>query len=515
MKRRTFIQTGSMMTLPLVLGGVEVTAIRKSRLTELIQEDNDKVLVLIQLNGGNDGLNTFIPLDQYDNLVKLRSQIILPQASLLKLEDKNSLHPSMTGMRDMYHDGSMVAVQSVGYPDQNRSHFRSTDIWTTATDSDQFVSTGWLGRYFDLNYPGYPDAYPNDEYKDPFAITLGSIVSETCQGPVSNFSYAVESQDGVLSLDETVAGTSQHPGCFGGQLGFVRDVIRQTNVYSGQVLYAFDKGNNTATYPNSRLANNLKIIANLISGGLKTKVYVVSLGGFDTHANQADGGNTLLGNHANLLGDLSSSIAAFQKDLVSLGIDKKVIGMTFSEFGRQIKSNGSFGTDHGNAAPLFIFGSCVSGGVIGNNPQIDPNTQVQEGVPMQYDFRSVYASILIDWFGAEQSQVENILFKDFNRLPIIAGCQSTAATDIEDGMKAEILPNPAFGISTLSFDSLGDQVRITIYDVRGATIMNVCDKKLGKGRQEVKIDTNGIENGVYIVHIREGLSQQNLRMVKL
>lgn len=515
MKRRTFIQSGSLMTLPVMLGGVELTAIKNSRLTELIKGDNDKVLVMIQLNGGNDGLNTFIPIDQYSALSSLRSQILIPENKVLKVGDKNGFHPAMTSLKNMYQDGLLTAVQSVGYPDQNRSHFRSTDIWVTATDSDQFVSTGWLGRYFDLNYPGFPDAYPNDEYKDPFAITLGSIVSETCQGTVANFSYAVESKDGVLSLEDTASGTTQHDGCFGDQLGFVRDVVRQTNVYSGQVIDAFEKGDNQTTYPNSRLAQNLKIIANLISGGLQTKVYVVSLGGFDTHANQADGTDTSVGGHANLLADLADSIAAFQKDLIALGIEKRVLGMTFSEFGRQIRSNGSFGTDHGNAAPLFVFGSCVQGGILGNNPQIDQQTQVQEGVALQFDFRSLYASILIDWFGASQEDVETVLFKDFTKLPLISGCAPTGANDLGKGLQSSLEPNPGNTYTNLHFESNGDVARITIYDVRGATIRQVCNKKISAGVHQINLDLVGLQPGVYMVHLQQGIRQENLRLIKI
>lgn len=515
MKRRTFIQTSSIMTLPVVLGGVEVTAIKKSRLTELIQGDSDKVLVLIQLNGGNDGLNTFIPIDQNDQLANLRPQIFIPENKTLKITDKNAFHPAMTGFRNMFNEGLITPIQSVGYPDQNRSHFRSTDIWVTATDSDQFVSTGWLGRYFDLNYQGFPEQYPNDAYKDPFAITLGSIVSETCQGPVASFSYAVESKDGVLSLDDTISGTTENNGCYGGQLSFVKDVVRQTNVYSGQVLDAFDKGNNLVSYPDSRLAENLKIVANLISGGLGTKVYVVSLGGFDTHAGQADGTDTAIGDHATLLGTLADAIQAFQKDLVALGIDKRVLGMTFSEFGRQIRGNGSFGTDHGNAAPLFIFGSCVSGSIIGSNPQIDPQTQVQEGVALQYDFRSVYATILMDWFGADSSAIENILFKDFTRLPFIAGCQTTSSETPEITLKATLQPNPAITQSRLTMESSGDAVNIVIYDVRGSSIKTICNKRLGKGTHEINVDVSDLSAGVYILHIREGIRQENLRMIKI
>src|SRR5690606_27957596 len=140
-------------------------------------------LVLIQLNGGNDGLNMVIPLDQYSGLTSVRGNLVLPESSVLALTDLTGLHPKMTGLKTLFEEEKLSVIQSVGYPDQNRSHFRSTDIWTTASDSDEYLTTGWLGRYLDLKYPGYPVGYPNEEHKDPFAITLGTVVSETCQGP--------------------------------------------------------------------------------------------------------------------------------------------------------------------------------------------------------------------------------------------------------------------------------------------------------------------------------------------
>jgi len=190
MKRRNFFRTSALTAVPVVVNGLRLNAVPFPFMMSGGQ-DNDRVLVLIQLNGGNDGLNTVIPKDQYSAMSQLRPNIMIPEGSVLTIEDKIGLHPSMTMVRDMYMDGKMGIIQGVAYPNQDRSHFRSTDIWTTGSGSTEYLSTGWLGRYFYNDHPDYPEGYPNTEFDAPFALTMGSLVSETCQGPLTNFSLAL------------------------------------------------------------------------------------------------------------------------------------------------------------------------------------------------------------------------------------------------------------------------------------------------------------------------------------
>ena len=493
---------------------MEVTAISKSALSNLINPDSDRVLVLVQLNGGNDGLNTFVPIDQYANLFNARQNIILPESELLPISDTSGFHPIMNGMHDLYHDGLLNIVQSVAYPNQNRSHFRSKDIWITASESDQYLSSGWLGRHFDLYYPGYPENYPNDDYPDPFAITLGYILSETCQGASSNFSYAVANSDSILSLEETEPGDIDNT-CYGMELSYIRDVVKQSNAYSDVVKEAFEKTTNTVEYPDYNLAAQLKIVANLIAGGLKTKVYVVSAGGYDTHANQVLGGSPTEGSHTELLDQLSQSISAFQKDITNLGVHERVVGMTFSEFGRRIKSNDGFGTDHGTAAPLFVFGNCVNGGITGENPVISDNVADNEGVAMQYDFRSVYATILMDWFEVEEEHVRAVMFEDFQHLPFLKDCSITS--EVEDNellIEATVYPNPTDSWSSVKFHSKGGNIRIELYDVMGSRIKIYSDRKFTSGQHEMKIDLSHLESGSYFIRIVEGKRQKTLKLIK-
>ncbi|MFZ1704559.1 MAG: DUF1501 domain-containing protein [Saprospiraceae bacterium] len=515
MKRRQFIQTGSLISLPVLLGGLEVTAVSRSSLFNLVNSDDDKVLVLIQLNGGNDGLNMVIPLDQYSGLNMVRPNLVLPENKVLKLRDNTGLHPQMPGMKQLYDEGKLAVLQSVGYPDQNRSHFRSTDIWTSGSDSDEYVTTGWLGRYLDLKFPGYPVGFPNTDHPDPFAITLGTVVSETCQGPSTNYSFALVNQASVRIIEETVAAPSD-PGCYGAEVDFIKTSIRQSNDYASTVLQAFDQGNSMETYPDTNLGRQLQMVANLISGGLKTKIYVVSIGGFDTHANQVLIDDTENGNHATLLNTVSEAVHTFTKDLEKLGVNERVMGMTFSEFGRQIRANNSYGTDHGTAAPLFVFGSCVDSKIYGENPEIDNNIAQQEGVPMQFDFRSVYATMLVSWLGASESQVRDVLFKDFTMVPFIKDCsQSTSVLAVDESMVVKVSPNPATDNVEISWESRGGVSHISIMNTTGALVENIMERTTSPGIHKLNVSIAHYSKGSYFVYIREGNLSKTIKWIKI
>lgn len=423
MNRRNFLRTSGALGLPAFMGASGLAAAPSSMLNALLSTvNNDRVLVLVQLTGGNDGLNTLIPLDQYSNLLQVRSNVMMPANTLLGLDANTALHPAMVGMQNLYSDGLLGAIQSVGYPNQNRSHFRSMDIWTSASDASVELTTGWLGRDLEENHPTYPSGYPNDTSPHPLAMVMGSVVTPTCQGSVSNFSLAVRNPFNYTYI--APGGETPVPeNNYGDELTFVRQTIAQSNAYGDIVTDLANLGDTQATYPETRLGEQLRNVAVLLSGGIQTKIFVVTLGGFDTHANQTTGDNTT-GEHASLLADLSSSIAAFQDDLELLGLADRVLGMTYSEFGRRIRSNTSRGTDHGTAAPLFVFGNCVQGGTLGQSPIIDPEVGISDGVPMQYDFRDIYGSVLIDWFDFTVTEVTDLLYPGFTYLPILNGCNA-------------------------------------------------------------------------------------------
>ena len=504
MKRRNFLRTGALTSIPVMLNGLKLGAVPFPFLSGQ-GPDNDRVLVLIQLNGGNDGLNCIIPLDQYSPLSALRSNILIPESSVLQVEDTLGFHPAMSALRDMYMDGKMGVVQGVGYPNQDRSHFRSTDIWTSGSDAAEYLSTGWLGRYFNDGHPNYPEGYPNADYDAPFALTMGSLVSETCQGPLTNYSLALEDPFALAPLSEGEIGALPDNN-YGKELAFLIDAIAQTNAYAGVILDAAENGTSQATYPDgNRLASQLKNVALLIAGGLKTKVYICSLGGFDTHSGQVDA-DTTQGDHANLLLQLSEAVAAFHQDLKLLGLDERVLTMTFSEFGRQIRSNDSMGTDHGTAAPLLMFGSCVKPGVLGDNAQILVDADPQEGVALQYDFRSVYATVLKDWIGLDETTIYEILNPQVQFLPLIEGCSLSTAIQQEvfTEVHFKLFPNPASTYTTMEWLSDGKAWTASLLDKWGHQITTWKGGTGSKVKAAQRIELPPVPSGHYYVHLRQG-----------
>ena len=518
MKRRSFLKyTSQALALPLIINGQRLSAITQPALMRGIHSENDRILVLLRLNGGNDGLNTIIPLDQYDNLAQVRSNILLPENDLLSISDANALHPTMQGIQQLFENERVGIIQSVGYPNQNRSHFRSTDIWTSGSPADENWQTGWLGRHMDELYPGFPEGYPNDDYPHPFAINMGSsIVSNTCQGSSANYSLALADPFSLSPVEEGEG--SEVPNTpYGDELQFIRTTIIQTNAYAEVVTAAAESGANSVDYPeDNRFAQQLRNIALLIAGGLQTKIYIATLGGFDTHAEQVVDGETTTGEHAALLSSLSSAVATFQADLEAMGLEERVITMTFSEFGRRIRSNDSLGTDHGTAAPLMVFGSCVNPQILGDNPEITPDIGLDEGVPMQYDFRDVYGSILMDWFEVEEGLVQSLLHNDFNYLPILKNCSTVSSSELlTDAIVVSHYPNPVRNWLNVAFESAREWCKISIFDSLGSEIRTVLNKEISEGPHHIKIDMYELKAGPYFIRIQLGQRVKTFRTLKV
>lgn len=515
MKRRDFIKNSSAaISIPLLLNGLQLSAIPSSPLLGGMNE-TDRVLVLIRQDGGNDSLNTFIPLDQYDGLSAVRSNILIPENEVLSISDNLGLHPVMSQAKTLFDQGKMGLIQSVGYPNQNRSHFRSTDIWTSGSPADEHWTTGWIGRYLESMHAGYPEGYPSEQFPDPFAITMGSIVSETCQGSSVNFSMAIADPFSLAPLTEG-AGSDLPDTPYGDELAFLRTSISQANAYGEVVTSAAEGGNNMVTYPDGNsVAAQLKNVALLISGGLKTKVYIVSQGGFDTHANQVDASDVTAGEHAELLGDLSAAVSAFQSDLSALGLEDRVLTMTFTEFGRRIRSNLSLGTDHGTASGIMLFGSCVNPNILGDNPEIHADAGIADGLPMQYDFRDVYGSVLKDWFGVEEDLIKELLFEEFTLLPII-GCDTVGNTTVIEDAPVELrcFPNPCRDNFVASFVSSGEWAKMSVFNSLGGEVKVVFARQIPQGQHEVNIDLRGLPAGTYYCRLQIGMRQKSIRVVK-
>ncbi len=527
MKRRDFIRRTAPagVVLPSLINGFNFKAFGASPLLQALTDaptETDHVLVLIQLNGGNDGLNMVVPLDQYDNLVNARSNIVLPKSKILTLDGfaKTGLHPAMTGLQNLFNDGRMQVIQSVGYPQPNFSHFRATDIWLTGSDSDVILNSGWVGRYLNQEYTNFPVGYPNTIMPDPLAIQIGSFVSPAMQGPAVSMGMAISDPNNFYNLINGIQDPAPNTNA-GKELTYIREVSQQTQQYGTVIKAAAAKvTKQVSSYPtNNTLADQLKIVSRLIAGGLKTRVYMVNIGSFDTHALQVNAGATETGTHAMLLQKVSEAVKAFMDDLTYLNASKRVIGMTFSEFGRRIKSNASGGTDHGAAAPLFVFGDAVQRSVLGTSPVIASTINVNDNIPMQYDFRSVYASILQEWFCVPSATLSNVLLKDFQNLPIIKASTPCVSTDVS-ALNAQAgknlisnYPNPFQSTTTITFETTGGHTLVQVFNVEGKLVKTLVDKEQTEGKHQVSFENETYPAGVYYARLQNGPLQQVRSMV--
>jgi uncharacterized protein (DUF1501 family) len=518
MRRRDFLRAVAPVTM---LGGFRIDALARLPFMGALQGavDNDHVLVLVQLVGGNDSLNTLIPLEHYGDYVAARSNIAIPQGKVLPLDGtvKNGLHPAMTGMQSLYNNEQLAIIQSVGYPDADGSHFRATDVWLEGADEDQYLTTGWVGRFLSGTYANFPAGYPNADMPDPLGIQIGSVVSPVFQATVGSTGMAVPSDTEFYNLINGI--TEPEPDTpMGTELTYLRAIARQTNKYAAAIEAAAKKVTQQQPYPDTSLGAQLKTVARLVAGGLKTKVYFVTADGFyDTHGGQVNPGDTTTGQHATLLQQLSDATAAFMNDCKFLGINKKVLGMTFSEFGRRIASNGSVGTDHGAAQSVFVFGDYAQKGILGVNQDIS-GLNSQSNLYMQYDFRSIYSSILRDWFCVAPEDVSTMLLKNYQYLPFImnTACSNTY-TDLNDlGSKLiSNTPNPFVNGTTLTFTTNGGHTLIQVFDAVGRLVMVPVDQDYVQGTWSLAIDTSRLADGVYYARLQNGSVQQVRNLLKV
>jgi uncharacterized protein (DUF1501 family) len=528
MKRRDFLRNSipAATVLPALIGGFSVKAYSADN--PLLQAlatattDTDKVLVIIQLNGGNDGLNMVIPIDTYGNYYNARTNIAIPQNRILTLNgyDKTGLHPSMTGLQTLYNEGKLSVVQAVGYPSPSFSHFRATDIWMSASDANAEVDTGWAGRYLASEFPNYPNGFPNSAMPDPLAIQIGSISSLALQGPSISMGISITDPTNFYNLIDGVVDPAPDTP-WGKELKYIRMIAQLTKQYSTVIKAAAATVTTQGNYPSGNdLAAQLKIVARLVKGGLKTRIYMVSTGGFDTHSGQTTATDTTVGTHANLMLKVSDGIKAFMDDLKGLGVEDRVIGMTFSEFGRRIKSNSSTGTDHGAAAPMFVFGKHVRPGVVGTNPAIPTGATVNDNIPFQYDFRSIYSSILSQWFCVKAADLQTILFKDFQNIPLAvnSACGTTGLDDVYRNAGDQLIvnyPNPFVETTKLTFKTKGGHTLIHIMDTLGRSIKTLTDKEYTPGVYNIDFDSYGLPSGVYYARLQNGAIQQVRPMLKV
>ena len=439
--RREFLRTtvlGSALswTVPAFLANT-LTALQTEAAdsaTQIVTGKDSTILVVLQMAGGNDGLNTVVPFTN-DFYHKARPKIGLPADKVLSLNGEIGFNSALTGFKNLYDSGNLAVVQGVGYPNPNRSHFRSTEIWQTASASEKIEKYGWLGRYFDNACAGadptvgvtigsqLPEAF---FAKKPMGICLnnpqnyrfmsnGSATEESYR-KLNELEMSSPAPDGGPSMapEENSGGTiaslaAGMPMQGGSAVDFITRTALDAQMSSDKVRAIAAKVQNQAVYPGSQLGNSLKLVAKLIGGGLPTRVYYVSQGGYDTHTNQ-------INTQTRLLQDLGDSTKAFVDDLKAQGNMQRVLVMTFSEFGRRVSENANGGTDHGAAAPMFIVGNKVKAGLLGKYPSLAPQDLFEGDIKYNVDFRNVYASVLENWLKTKSAP---ILGKQFEPLALV------------------------------------------------------------------------------------------------
>jgi uncharacterized protein (DUF1501 family) len=494
--------------LPVVLGGFSVRAVGRTPLLEVIGrafQSTGRSLVVIQLSGGNDGLNMVVPHGN-PTYYQRRPTLGIPASQVIQLNSVMGIHPGLQAVRSMYDNGKLAIVQGVGYATPNRSHFRATDIWLTATDSNVTLSTGWMGRDLLYRNPNYPGQLT----PSPLALQIGGSPSLGLNSAVGPMGVTITDPNQFYQLITGTVGFIEDPPPntpAGAELRFLRTIEQEAIQFATVIKQSADRAQNQTTYPTTNLATQLAIIARLIAGGLNTPIYMVQLGGFDTHSGQ-------LTRQQTLLQDLAGAIAAFQTDLQLLNVADSVIGMTFSEFGRRIAENGSAGTDHGTSSPQILFGNRVYGGFHGPNPDF---TRIDNTGDFIYDldFRQVYASILGSWFGADATELNTVLLRHFDPLPIINGATGVSEEQVVTRFRLnQNYPNPFNPATTITYDvPVETYVSLTVYNELGQQVRELYNGVKTPGKHTVTFDASGLSSGTYFYRINAGNFVETRKMI--
>lgn len=497
--RRTFFKAlGMSIGGSMMLGGMKVGATALSPLTKaLAAADSDRILVFIRLKGGNDGLNTIVPIYDYSTYANLRTSVRINEADTFSLSDEFGMPNFMNSLQSFWNDGKMKVVHGVGYDDQSLSHFRSSDIWATGTDESEALDSGFLGRYYEEEYPNYLNNPP----EEPLAIQIGSVGNLMFRGSDNTdyaFSVADPNQLYQLAQNGWLHDVNNLPEClYGEQLGFIRAVTNSTLNYAGVIHEAYNAASNSVTYADSPLSRQLALIARLIKGGLGTKVYLVTLDGFDTHASQPE-------MHQTLLTDLAGGVTKFYQDLAASGRADDVLSMTISEFGRRPEQNASDGTDHGAAAPAMFFGPALEGnGFIGTHPSLT-NLDFAGNLVHEIDYRQLYASVLENWLCIPGDIVdETLLGVHYDRLSLGFDCVTSVAENERTGLGHQALYT-ADGSVTIEYTLPSSmEVSVELFNIMGQQVeqLESGHRMQGTYRVPVKGSMGQLAGGQYVYRI--------------
>ncbi|MEM1325562.1 MAG: DUF1501 domain-containing protein [Bacteroidota bacterium] len=500
--RRSFLRNfGLVGGASMLLGKLPVTAMESAMLSEALRSsDSDRILVLIRLKGGNDGLNTIIPLYDYDTYANFRPTVRLRQNETIRLTDEFAMHGELNAVEQLWEEDAMRIINSVGYPNQNLSHFRSTDIWSSASDANVLDSSGWLGRYLGDLYPDYLTNPPST----PPAIQIGgfdSLVFNDLNRVSISVNIADPRQLEDIAENGQLYDINNLPDCtYGEQLRYMRTVANSTFFYADDIGQAANRGRNTATYPEGNpLASSLATVARLIKGNMGTQLYMVTMDGFDTHANQAN-------QHARLMRYLGEAVKAFYDDLEQGGWQDKVLSMTFSEFGRRPRQNAADGTDHGAAAPVLLFGEGLNGSMIqGGRPDLNDLDQ-NDNIKYDVDFRDIYATILDYWLCIPSDTVDQVIGRVSPRLNLGFDCQPTSVTSLgaTQPFRHRVLTESSSEIILKYELPSTAQVRVDVVDVMGRSIQTLQNGRQVPGQHQLRFSAHEhrIPNGQYFYRIQ-------------
>ena len=470
----------------------------KGLLNALNAEGCDRILVLIRLDGGNDGLNTIIPRGN-DNYYNIRPTLAITEPNLWALSDDFGMPNEMYALNPMWQEGRMKVIHNVGYTEPDFSHFRSSDIWATASASDEIIHTGWIGRKLNHEFPAYLEAPP----VVPPALQIGVSTNLIFRAEHGNMALAISNPTEFYQIASTgdLYSSAQLGTCAADtELAFLRQTANNAFRYSETIREAYSVGSNYIEHPNNDLSEQLAIVARLINGGLGTRIYMVSISGFDTHADQYPAHNTLL-NY------LAAGVKSFYDDLDISGLSDNVLTMTFSEFGRTIFENGSEGTDHGTGTPIMLFGGTNIGGGFYGEPPLLTNVDPNEDPDFSIDFRSVYATILQDWLCTPPEVTDFIIG---NPIDTINGLVPAGTTPIGSNETAALLghqPANANGLIAIKYSIFRrGTVRILILDQAGHTLRTVMNEFKERGSYILQLDPASLllPPGNYVYRLETG-----------
>lgn len=511
--RRSFLRSiGITGGVSLMAGGMPITALKGAFLEmALANSPTDRVLVLIRLKGGNDGLNTIIPVHDYGTYQSLRPQIRVPSNQIIPLDSAFGMPQAMSDLQSLWGDGAMKVVHGVGYPDQNLSHFRSSDIWASASPANVIDESGWLGRLLVEQYPDYLSNPP----EIPPAVQIGGTGNITFMNSDNvNLSVSVTNPEELaeIALLGQLYDILDLPDClYGEQLGYLRAVANSTFIYAQRIKNAFDNSSTDATYQDGPLWRQLALVARLIKGGLGTKLYMVTLDGFDTHAGQSQ-------SHPLLLAQLAGAVKAFYEDLTPTGHAGEVLCMTQSEFGRRPEQNASGGTDHGAAAPLFLFGAGVNGsGLVGTAPSLQ-NLDNNGNLVFSTDFRRIYATVLENWLCIDTETVDAVMGQSFPRIALGLDCVATGiAGEAAPGIRHEVRYITGREVVISYHLPSAARARVEVFNILGQPVALLADAWHMQGTHEVTFSSASrrLPAGQYVYRISAGQSavSRSMRLV--